>query len=275
MSALDDFDESMVVDDDIVRIALSLMIKFVFKRDLTEDQISVMNELSFHIFQNDDNTNTVCKQKTNRIFIYKRDGEKEYYEFLEGVKIPFELADLLCYIECWSVPKISRPPTILFKSDLLVRRALLINQFGFKKAPAEKIKLSKILIPFSFEKGVLKEHLDIFTAEMIASHFFFNPKVVSTVNNEMIKASRIETDKTRSAYNNAKKILVIDESQKVKMYSSDSKSEVKIDSWLNKSSYVHEIDVTSATDDSIHRIMCLIQLSEDLEYWDYRIIAFS
>lgn len=273
MSVLDDFDFSLVQNDDAVIIKLRFMIKFVFKRDLTKDQISVLNELSSRISSYDDNTNTVCEQITNRIFIYKRDGEK-YYEFLQ-VKIPFELADLLCYIECWNEPNTSHTATILFKSDLLVRQ----NQFLFNREKPRAVKLSEILIPLLFEKTVLLGDLDIFTAEMIASHFFFNPEVVTPNKKGVISYSNswCKEDKIRSAYKNTQKIIVIDESQKVKMYSSNTEAEEEIgyiETWL-KNSRAYNIRVKSATDDSIHHIMCLILFYYQSSDRDYRIIAFS
>lgn len=274
------YDET-IDDSDLVEVDRpSSFIKFVFKQDLTEEQKKTFSSVCTNFRQG--------QQESNRVFNFIIDLD-EGYGFLES-QIPYELANLLCYVEC-SDNHCLEPPTIFFKSELLVRRSTLLNRVNSEVLKPKGRDLAElyyynILNPILFNTSPLREgQLDVYTAEMIASHFFFNPKIVmSTHNNGVIVSySWCQEDEIISAYNNTQKIIAIDESQKVKMYGSNTEAEEEIgniETWLEKSR-AYYICVKSATDDSVHGIFIIICHDrlylhcQGMSYSKYRILAFT
>lgn len=288
MSCFDSYkdrDWKDIIGSDIDRYDLpSSKILLVFKQCLTEQQIETLDECLWLPTYGDINSYSA----SNRHFIRCEVNDvKNNWWFFPYSVIPLELANLLSYLER-SVD--NKPTVVLTASESLINRERLIRQTDSKLKKEldvsieEGVSLLRGLAPVPLENNLRSVgKMDIFTAELIASHFFLNPSIVMPIDIRgyiVNSRSRIKRDDILKAFELTKKILLVDEYQKVKIYPNSEKtfdvSDIDIKSWLEHG-LTHDIIVRTETDDSDHHIYCIIRFDFALAqriFNQLRILAF-
>lgn len=278
MSLLDEFDDDQIDDTNFVEIQpASLNVCFVFKKDLKDNQILSLIRCFPDVVSQDSYSGSF-----KRFFLCIKDYED--WTFLKTI-IPRDLADQLSYMECYIFK--GESPIMFFKSNVLLSREILIRKVRFEirmRKSLDKgveVSLSDIIDPVwlgYWKRGYHKVTMDIVTAEMIASHFFFNPNVVLPIKRAGIVESLVKKETILDAYKTAKKVIVIDESQKVKMYkttpNAEKPSEISdIELWLKDSS-THDIIVRSGNDETEQHIYIVVHEDEKSVIPQSYILAF-
>ncbi len=272
MSFLDDFENYNVDDCDLVSDDNRTHITFVFEQDLTEAQISAMKGLFSEDF-------LPCGPSSKEFCLQVDD--KEALDFLE-IAIPCDIAKILAYVKFYGIGKM---PIALFKSDMFLRNPkftsrefwtdVLVKHNSTKHS--QLICLNSILSPTYFCLRTEKWYeMDILTVEMIASHFFFNPIILAPLHHNLIVLKcTCSKQEIKDAFKTSQKIVIIDESQKVRMVT--DKEETDIENLL-KNEDVHpctcwKIPVKSGNETKVYNLYIIIKRDLNNEGY-YKIYAF-